>query len=86
MVLDINVHSISNCHFSFQSQGKTLDAAITDLVPVNEKKADASFAYVPLTRVRRLEDIVILRPFDISILQKKKSADHRAQDKRFDLM
>ncbi len=69
---------------SYKSQSKTLDAAIVDLnLPRN---ADASFAYVPLSRVRKLDDIVILRPFPISILKSGLSKDLIAQNKRFEEM
>ena len=51
----------------------TLDKAIVDLVPQPNLKApiDINFAYVPLSRVRRLEDITILRPFNAEIMKVK---------------
>ena len=50
---------------SHKAQGQTLNKAIVDLVkPENHKTTDLSFAYVPLSRVRRLEDLTILRDFD----------------------
>ena len=60
-------------HFSctaHKSQGQTLDTAIVDLVP-SYKPSGIEFAYVPLSRVRRLQDLTILRPFDPSILRIK---------------
>ena len=56
-----------------KSQGKTLAKAIVDLIPVNGKARNVGieFAYVPLSRVRRLQDITILRPFDPCILNAK---------------
>ena len=56
-----------------KSQGQTLQKAIIDLVPVNGKTKGVGieFAYVPLSRVRRLQDLTILRPFDPSILNAK---------------
>ena len=60
---------------SHKSQGMTLDRAIVDLVPPIRKgrskpnSVGIEFAYVPLSRVRRLEDLTILRPFDPSILK-----------------
>ena len=53
-----------------KSQGKTLRKAVVDLVPIhgNTKTVGKEFAYVPLSRVRRLQDLTILRPFDPSIL------------------
>ena len=60
---------------SHKSQGMTLGKAIVDLVPPIRKgrrKPDPigiEFAYVPLSRVRRLEDLTILRMFDPSVLK-----------------
>ena len=58
-----------------KSQGQTLPKAIVDLVPRNGKTKGlgTEFAYVPLSRVRRLQDVNILRPFDRSILTIPKS-------------
>ena len=53
-----------------KSQGQTLSKAIVDLVPLT-KGIGIEFSYVPLSRVRRLEDLTILRPFDPSILKAK---------------
>ena len=54
-----------------KSQGLTLEKAIVDLVP-NPKyrgtQQEVSFAYVPLSRVRRLEDLTILREFPASVI------------------
>ena len=54
-----------------KSQGQTLEKAIVDLVPRNGKTKGLGieFAYVPLSRVRTLNDLTILRPFDGSILK-----------------
>ena len=50
---------------SHKAQGQTLNKAIVDLVkPENHKTTDLSFAYVPFSIVRRLEDLTILRDFD----------------------
>ena len=60
---------------SHKSQGMTLGKAIVDLVPPirkGKRKPDPvgiEFAYVPLSRVRRLEDLTILRMFDPSVLK-----------------
>lgn len=53
-----------------KSQGQTLRKAIVDLVPRNGniKYVGIEFAYVPLSRVRTLNDLTILRPFDPAIL------------------
>ena len=70
-----------------KSQAQTLRAIVVDLVkPSNMRRIDTSFAYVPLSRIRKLEDLLILRPFNISVLQKKKPKDLVKQDKKFALM
>ena len=76
--------SVNRCHFpivplfactAHKSQGMTLDRAIVDLVPPIRKgrskpnSVGIEFAYVPLSRVRRLEDLTILRMFDPSVLK-----------------
>ena len=53
------------CCTAHKSQGQTLRKVIVDLVPARGmKKTDISFVYVPLSRVRSLKDVTILRPFD----------------------
>ena len=68
-----------------KTQGKTLPSIIVDLVPVT-KHLDPSFAYVPLSRVRRFQDLLIMRPFDKRTLHMKRNADFVAQEKRFQTM
>ena len=72
---------------AYKSQAQTLPAAVVDLVPAPHMPVhDTSFAYVPLSRVRSLDDLAILQEFDISVLQKAKTADHQAHDAKFDEM
>ena len=54
-----------------KSQGQTLSKAIVDLVVPEDKigPVEISFSYVPLSRVRALDDLTILRPFDPAILR-----------------
>ena len=71
--------SINRLHFpivprfgitAHKSQGMTLDKAVVDLVPVFKKKSpEINFAYVPLSRVRRLVDLSILRLFPLEVLK-----------------
>ncbi len=68
---------------SYKAQGKTLPAIITDLLPTSRNSNEAAFAYVPLSRVKRLDDLAILRKFPISVLQIKPTKDLKAQDERF---
>ena len=62
-----------------KSQGQTLGKAIIDLVP-NPKfngRLDVSFAYVPSSRVRRLDDLTILREFPASVILSPAQSDAR---------
>ena len=56
---------------SHKSQGMTLNKAFVDLVPVQKNSVDINFAYVPLSRVRRLQDLHILRLFPEDVLRAK---------------
>lgn len=59
-----------------KSQGQTLSKVVVDLVPSKGmKNVDISFSYVPLSRVRTLNDLTILRPFDMSVMLKRLSPD-----------
>ena len=52
-----------------------MNKAIVDLVPLqrNRRRVETNFAYVPLSRVRTLNDLTILRPFEPSIMKCKKN-------------
>ena len=73
-----------------KSQGQTFGKAIIDLVPNPKFKGplDVSVPYVPLSRVRRLEDLTILREFPESVIlnpeenpaRKAMMADFRGKD------
>ena len=52
-----------------KSQGKTLPKVVVDLIPNTKNPVKIEFAYVPLSRVRRLEDLHILRPFNPNVLK-----------------
>ena len=56
----------------------TLNKAFVDLVPVQKNPVDINFAYVPLSRVRRLEDLNILRPFPENVLKAQVNKDAQA--------
>ena len=62
-----------------KSQGLTLGKAIIDLVPNPKYKGsmEVSFSYVPLSRVRRLEDLTILREFPASVILNPKANEAR---------
>ena len=55
---------------SHKSQGQTLPQVIVDLLATKKPKG-IEYAYVPLSRVRRLEDLTVLRPFDPAVLKMK---------------
>ena len=67
-----------------KSQGQTLSKAIVDLVPHSRmKKVEIEFSYVPLSRIRKLEDLTILRPFDPSVLKAQVNQEYAAMMKEF---
>ena len=45
---------------------------------------EVASVYVPLSRVKRLEDLIILRPFDFATLQVKPSTAQLEELKRLD--
>jgi ATP-dependent exoDNAse (exonuclease V) alpha subunit len=65
------------CCTAHKSQGKTLNRVIVDLIPQKNRVGpiEINFSYVPLSRVRTLEDLTILRPFDPSILKARINRD-----------
>ena len=56
------------CMTAHASQGMTMDAAIVDLRI--GKESSPLHGYVALSRVKKAEDILIFRPFDIEIFQR----------------
>ena len=90
-----NAFSVKRSHFplvprfsctSHKSQGQTLNKAIVDLVPLqrNRRRVETNFAYVPLSRVRTLNDLTILRPFEPSIMKCKKNEACAAMMQEFE--
>ncbi|CAF5026280.1 unnamed protein product [Rotaria sp. Silwood1] len=68
-----------------KSQGQTLGKIIVDLVTPPGPVEVASI-YVPLSRVKRLDDLLIVRPFEFSSLQVKPSAAQLQELKRLDMI
>jgi ATP-dependent exoDNAse (exonuclease V) alpha subunit len=67
-----------------KSQGKTLSKVVVDLIPNNTKnKVKIEFAYVPLSRVRRLEDLTVLRPFNPNVMKAQVNQGCAAMMKEF---
>ena len=68
-----------------KSQGQTLSSIVIDLIPPKGmKNINLSFIYVPLSRVRRLVDLTILRPFAESILNLSLDSDCKAMMEDFE--
>jgi ATP-dependent exoDNAse (exonuclease V) alpha subunit len=55
-----------------KSQGQTLSKIIVDLV-IPPGPVELASVYVPLSRVKRLQDLIIMRPFELEVLQLKPS-------------
>ncbi|CAF1446689.1 unnamed protein product, partial [Adineta ricciae] len=66
-----------------KSQGQTLGKVIIDLV-VPPGPVEIASTYVPLSRVKRLEDLLILRPFKYETLQVQPSAAQLNELNRLD--
>ena len=59
------------CSVSFNIQGKTFDKIIVDLSMPVKGNLDLAYAYVVLSRVRSINDLLILRPFSKEIFNLK---------------
>jgi hypothetical protein len=68
---------------TYKAQGLTMNKIIVDL-QVPPGTLQVASIYVPLSRVKRAEDIVILRPFDMKVLQVQPSLAQDAELKRLD--
>ncbi|CAF1447530.1 unnamed protein product [Rotaria magnacalcarata] len=66
-----------------KSQGQTLGKIIIDLV-MPPGPIEVASVYVPLSRVKRLDDLLIIRPFEFVALQVKPSTAQREELKRLD--
>ena len=64
------------------AQGKTLDFACVDVVPPPGAKDHASLLYVALSRVRRIQDLAVLRPFTASDIRWQPAPDLIAEIRR----
>ncbi|CAF4658571.1 unnamed protein product, partial [Rotaria sp. Silwood2] len=71
------------CITTHKSQGQTLCNVVIDLQLPNETD-DIAAIYVPLSRVKRLADLIILRYFDYTILTMKPSKSQLAEIERLD--
>ncbi|CAF1366020.1 unnamed protein product [Rotaria sp. Silwood1] len=66
-----------------KSQGQTLGNIIVDLV-MPPGPIELASVYVPLSRVKRLDDLLIIRPFEFGTLQVKPSTAKIEELKRLD--
>ena len=66
-----------------KSQGQTLNTVVIDL-KLPDRTDDLAAIYVPLSRVKRLADLIILRPFDYKILLMKPTTSQDTEMKRLD--
>ena len=66
-----------------KSQGQTLKNVVIDLKLPNETD-DIAAIYVPLSRVKRMADLIILRHFDYTVLLIKPSKSQLAEIERLD--
>ena len=71
------------CITTHKSQGQTLSKVVIDLKLPNETD-DIAAIYVPLSRVKRLVDLAILRPFDYKVLLMKPSKSQVNEMERLD--
>jgi hypothetical protein len=71
------------CFTTHKSQGQTLNKVVIDLKLPNETD-DIAAVYVPLSRVKRLTDLIILRHFDYKVLLIKPSKSQLAEIERLD--
>ncbi|CAF4616096.1 unnamed protein product [Rotaria socialis] len=73
----------TDCITTHKSQGQTLNKVVIDLKLPNETD-DIAAVYVPLSRVKRLADLIILRQFDYKVLLIKPSKSQIAEIERLD--
>ena len=71
------------CITTHKSQGQTLNKVVIDLKLPNEND-DIAAVYVPLSRVKRLADLIILRHFDQKVLLIQPSRSQLAEIERLD--
>ena len=71
------------CITTHKSQGQTLNKVVVDLKLPNETD-DIAAVYVSLSRVKRLTDLIILRPFDYKALLIKPNKFQLAEMERLD--
>ena len=71
------------CITTHKSQGQTLSKVVIDLKLPNDTD-DIAAIYVPLSRVKRLADLIIIRHFDYKVLTIKPGKSQLAERERLD--
>jgi ATP-dependent exoDNAse (exonuclease V) alpha subunit len=71
------------CITIYKTQGQTLNKVVIDLKLPNETD-DIAAIYVPLSRIKRLVDLIILRQFDYKVFLIKPSKSQLAEMERLD--
>ena len=66
---------------TYKAQGLTMGKIVVDL-QLPPTASQVASIYVPLSRVKRAEDIVILRHFDMKVLQVRPTSAQNAELKR----
>ncbi|KAJ7205842.1 hypothetical protein GGX14DRAFT_644484, partial [Mycena pura] len=65
-----------------KAQGKTMETIVVDL----ESTSGTESPYVMLSRATTLGGVFILRPFRLRTIQRRPSADVRAEFRRLDML
>ena len=68
---------------TYKAQGLTMGNIVVDL-QIAPTASQVASTYVPLSRVKRAEDLAILRPFDMKVLQIRPSPAQNAELARLD--
>ncbi len=72
---------------TYKAQGQTIPKVIIDLVlPPYVSKFEIAAAYVPLSRVKSLEDILILRNFKFESISMKPTLHQKLELNRFEML
>lgn len=65
-----------------KAQGQTMDTVLVDLKACRGTESP----YVMVSRVKSLSGLLILRPFDLSVIQKNPSEDYCKENKRLNIL
>ena len=68
---------------SYKAQGLTMGTIVVDL-QLPPTASQVASVYIPFSRVKRVEDLAILRPFDMKVLQIRPSSAQNAELAHFD--